>query len=308
MTGELRTHETSLSLLQAPPAEADAGAEAALKVRVACPCGCDLRGAAVRIVSPEGPLREFELAEFDGAANETAGFFIRMPAAPGSYAWAVLFLPREGEGILHGESSAQFSFSVRPHAASMAIWDVPSPVASGAAFTVKAGVKCSAGCRLTGARIEVCDGAGAKQARATLGEEPWPGTAGLYWAEIALEAPAAEGVSSWRVRFPEQAAALPHEESSSGFLFRIVGPPEHTVTVAVIDKDLGTPVEEAEVFLNPYRVCTDRHGLAAFHVAGGTYDLDVLTDGYETFQAEVEVTGDVTVRAELRRRAKALWE
>ena len=301
-------HEAVLSLAQAPPAEVDAGADAALKVRVACPCACDLRGTAVQIVSPEGAVGEFELAEFDGTANETREFAVKMPAAPGDYTWTAVFLAQEREGTRHGETSAPFSFVVRPHTTSMAVWDVPSPVAFGAAFTVKAGVKCSAGCNLAGARIEVWDETGTKRAAAALGETPWPGTAGLHWTEIGLEAPSPEGVSSWTVRFPEPESALPHKGACAGFLFRTVRPPEHTVTVEVIDKDQGTPIGDAQVFLNPYRASTDERGLAVFPVVKGAYDLDVLTDDFEAYRTGVEVAGDVTVRAELTRRESGLWE
>jgi hypothetical protein len=300
--------ETVLFMAQTPLAEADAGTDAALKVRVACPCGCDLRGTMVRIVSPDGTIGESALDEFDESANETGEFVVKMPVAPGSYTWTVVFLTQEREGTRHGGSSVPFTFVVRPHTASMAVWDVPSPVTFGASFTVKVGVKCAADCCLAGARIEVCDATGVKRATGTLGATPWPQTSGLYWTEIALEAPVTEGVSSGTVRFPAPGLEMPHEDASSGFLLRTVRSPEHTVTVKVTDKDKGTPIGEAEVFLNPYRVCTDECGVAAFRVAGGVYDLNVLMDDYKAFQTGLEVAGDVTVKTELARREKGLWE
>ena len=46
---------------------------------------------------------------------------------------------------------------------------------------------------LGGGRVEVRDGGGAVVASALLGDAPWPGSEALYWAEIALQAPAAPG-------------------------------------------------------------------------------------------------------------------
>ena len=295
-------------MVRTPLAEVAAGTDAALKVGVACPCGCDLRGRMVRIVSPDGTIGESVLAEFDGTANKTGEFVVKMPSAPGSYTWTAIFLTKERKGARHGGSAVPFTFVVRLHTASMAVWDVPSPVASGASFTVKVGVKCAADCCLAGARIEVFDATGVKRATGTLGATPWPQTSGLHWAEIALEAPVAESVSSWTVRFPAPELAMPHEDASSTFLLKTVKPPEHTVTVKVTDKDKGTPIGEAQVFLNPYRTCTNGSGMAAFRVAGGVYDLDVLMDDYKVFQTGVEVAGDITVKTELTRREKGLWK
>jgi hypothetical protein len=301
-------HETVLSMARTTPAEVDASSDAVLKVRVACHCNCDLRGTMIQIVSPDGTIGESALAEFDGTANETEEFVVKMPTTSGAYTWTAVFFTQEKEGARHGKSSVPVTFVVRPHVTSMAVWDVPSSVVLGASFTVKVGVKCSADCCLAGSRIEVCDATGAKRATTTLGETPWPQTSGLHWAEIALESPVAEGVSSWRVRFSVQESANSHEGASSSFLLRTVRPPEYTVTVKVTDKDKGIPIGEAQIFLNPYRACTDGYGVAPFRVAGGAYDLDVLMDDYDAFQTSVEVASDVTIKAELTRREKGLWE
>jgi hypothetical protein len=97
------------------------------------------------------------LTEFDGAANETDEFIVKALIKPGEYTWTAVFSAQEKEGILHEESLASFSFIVRPHATSMTVWDVPSPIAFNTRFKIKIGVLCSAECKLTGNKVEIYD-------------------------------------------------------------------------------------------------------------------------------------------------------
>ena len=252
--------------------------------------------------------------------SETDQFVVKAPVKPGVYEWAAVFLAQEQEGLLHEGSSVAFSFVVKRHATSIAVWDVPSPIAFDARFGLKAGVKCHAECKLTGNEVEIYDHEGAKVATGTLGDLPWPGSTGLFWADVELKAPSIEGFYGWTVKFPKPHSDLPHEEASHNFGFTTARSPEHVVTVEVIDKHTKAPIRNAHVLLHPhsgypYRDRTDECGVAKVAVPTGEYELWVSKDRvedpkgehnpwlskfrYDTLETTVEVASDVTIKAEL---------
>ena len=71
------------------------------------------------------------------------------------------------------------------------------------------------------------------------------------------------------------------------------------MTVKVVQKDAGTPVEDAQVRLGVYFASSDQTGVARVAIPEGTYDLDVLKTGYEAFSQVVDVNGDATVKVEV---------
>ena len=81
------------------------------------------------------------------------------------------------------------------------MWGVPSPVVVDRGFAATVGVKCSAGCPLAGRAVVVRDEAGDEAGRGRLGETPAPGTSALHAVEVALKAPAREGVHTWTAVF-----------------------------------------------------------------------------------------------------------
>ena len=185
----------------------------------------------------------------------------------------------------------------------MTVWDVPSPIVLKSKFKLKVGVRCSAKCKLTDSKVEIYDQESSKVATETLGNVPWPETAGLYWAEVGLEAPGTEGYYTWEAKLPTTDLKLPHEEASWIFGFSTARPPEHVVTVEVTDKRTKTPIKNALVGLQsygtPYRNRTDDGGLARVSVPKGDYKLSIVHGDYETFEMTVEVAGDVAIKAEL---------
>jgi len=185
-----------------------------------------------------------------------------------------------------------------PHKTSIAVWDVPSPVAMNCSFKVKVGMQCSATCRLTGQAVDVRDQAGAKIGEGKLGETPWTGTSALYWAEIELAAPGTEGVSFRSVNFTAAELELPHEGVSATFSFRTDKPPEHRVTVKVIERKTEAPVEDVEVLLGFYRASTDERGAVTIGLPKGTYELSIRKDGYTAQPMSVDVRDDLTVQVE----------
>ena len=300
MTEEVKAHETSTSMVKPAPSEVHAGAHITLKVEVSCPEFCDLRGSIARIVNEHADgAKRVELTQFDGTVNQTDHFVVKAPIELGGYTWTAIFPGREKEGVLHEESSTPYSFIVKPHATSIAVWDVPSPTASGDEFRIKVGVKCSAECKLTDKEVEIYDHEGAKVATVTLGDVPWSATSALYWAEVELGAPGAEGYYAWTVGFPKPDLGLPHEDVSYEFGFTTASPPEHLVTVEVTDKRTKAPIKGAYVVVQPYRGHTDEGGVATLEITEGKHELYVSIDNYATFHTTIEATGDVTVKAEM---------
>jgi len=304
---QAKAHETSC-MLEGAPAELDAGSIMALKVKVSCSSACDLRGKTAKIIAQDAVVKEMqiELGEFDGVVTETDEFVVKAPTKPGEYTWACVFPTQEKEGVLHAESSAPFSFIVNSHITSMTVWDVPSPIVFGTKFKLKVGVKCSAECKLTDGKIEVYDHESSKVATETLGNSPWPDTAGLYWAEVKLEAPGTEGYYTWKAKFPTTDLRLPHEEASSIFGISTARPPEHWVKVEVMAKDTNKPLKNALVTLipcgtlyTPYRERTDDRGVAGLYVPKGEYQLCVDQADHKPFETTAEVAGDTEVKVEL---------
>lgn len=303
MIQETQTHPTSVTLAGEAPGEVDAGADMVLTAAVSCPFKCGLQGGKIRIVDEAGAaVGEAELAAFDGMASETQGLVLKAPDRPGRHTWTILFAGHEKEGPVHGESSAAFPFVVKPHTTSMAVWDLPAPIVVNAPFRLKVGAKCSSGCALAGKTVVIRSPEGAEAGRGVLGGEPWPGTTSLYWFEAELRAPAAEGDYRWRVEFPKPDLGLPHEGAAGSFAFGTVRPPDHAVTVEVIDKKTQESVPDAEVTLHaggaPFRNTTDGVGKALFNVPKGQYAVYVWAAGYEDLQTAVAVDGDAAVRAE----------
>ena len=306
MTEEVQSHHTNMEIIQSPPPEVDAGTGIALKVKVSCSSACDLWGKTVKTITQDGAVaKEGVLVSFDGTANHTDEFALKAPFETGAYRWTAVFPAQEKEGILHEEISVPFSFIVKPHAKSIAVWDVPSPIALGDQFRIKVGVKCSAGCNLADKEIRIYGPKGKKVATGALGGVPWPGTSALHWADVELEAPGVEGYYRWRVKFRTPDLELPHEEASYHFAFTTARPPEHVVTVEVIAQDTKTPLKNAHVVLRPqagypYRGYTDEGGVAKLEVPKGEYELYASKgDEYPTFQTTVEVTDDATIKAEI---------
>src|SRR4029077_856988 len=136
----------------------------------------------------------------------------------------------------HDEAALPIKTNVIPHVSSIAVWSIPSPVVTGSRFAIEIGVKSSAGTALAAEYVEVRDKFGAVVARGCLGKTPHPGTAALYWTNVELVAPAQEGLRTWSVVFEPKELDLPHEGASTTFSVSVVRPPEHRLTIKVIDQ------------------------------------------------------------------------
>lgn len=191
--------------------------------------------------------------------------------------------------------------SPNPHTASIAVWDIPRPVVRGRLFKVHVGVKCASTCRLTGALVRVREDSGSELYEGRLGKTPWPGTMGLYVAEMSLIAPDAGGVSPWSVTFVGDKLGAPHQDAIATFSVRTAKAPEHGVRIHVTERDAGTPLARAHVFMGAYRASTNDRGQAHLELPKGAYELHVRKRGYQMPRQTVQVGKDVTVRIEASR-------
>lgn len=189
--------------------------------------------------------------------------------------------------------------TIQAHTTSLVAWDVPSAIVVGERFRITVGIKCSNECNLANSAFGIYDDEGAQVATGTLSGDRWPGTTGLYVAEVELVAPAGEGLYTWSVKTLGSDVGLPHAEGSVSFGVRVVSRPEYVVTVEAIDRASQTPLSGARVFMHPYNAVTDERGVARVRVAKGAYKLFVSQTRYVTFGLPVKVAGDITARAEL---------
>jgi hypothetical protein len=289
--------------VDAVPDTVDAGATVTLRCAVSASPARDLQGQSVVIKDHGGETVVIaELTAFDGETNETSEFTVRAPVRAGSYTWSAAF-PADGVGDgRHAEIATPFFLRVRPHMTSVNVWGVPSAVSVGEPFTVKVGIKCSSQCALTNHEVGIHDHENRQVARGTLGAAPWTGTDALYFREVDLLAPDTEGLFQWVVKVAEVAEtdeALPHAAGSTAFGVRFVARPQHVVSVEVLDGVQQTPIAGARVVMHPYRAGTDEGGVAVMRVTAGPYRIFVAQTGYVTVCLPVDVTGNLSTRAEL---------
>jgi hypothetical protein len=202
------------------------------------------------------------------------------------------------EEVASAEESMPVS-TTEPHIVSVVAWEIPSATVVGERFRIKVGIKCSGECTFADAALGIYDHTDARVAVATLGGDAWPGTTGLFAAEVELEAPAEEGLHAWTVKAPESDGGVAHATSSTSFGLRVVSRPEHVVRVEAVDRDSQLPLAGAHVVMHPYKAVTDEQGIAEVRVAKGTYKLFVSQARYLTFGVPIDVTADTTARAEL---------
>jgi hypothetical protein len=192
---------------------------------------------------------------------------------------------------------------MEPHATRIVVWDTPSAVECGAAFKLKIGVKCAEECGAGARRVEIRDEQGASVASAAVGETPLAGTAALHYAELELNAPAAEGLHAWDAHAAEVIDAatgrVTHAAASTVFRVRTVPPPDCLLRVIAVDARSRLPVPGAKVVVHPYHARTNLDGVAELRVPKGAYRLFVTGRDRFPFRADGELDGDVTIRAEL---------
>ena len=296
----IRTHGHRMCAVEVSPSEVDAGAELTLRARVSCPHGCDLKGQSVSIRNEDDTeLASAELTELDGEACVTAASVLQAPLEVGEHIYGAVLPLFEKDGILHEETSTEFSFATKAHAQSVNVWGLPPAIGPRERFRFKVGIKCSAGCKLTGRPLRTFDHEGAQVGEASLTGDIWPGTGALYFSEVEAEAPLMAGDYKWQVETTGSASRVPHAAGSCTVAVKVVSPPDYEVTVEAVDSERQTSIKGAHVLLHPYRALTDEKGVAKVKVAKGRYKLFVSGFNYIAYRNIINVAGDVATRAEL---------
>ncbi len=178
-------HHRRTCAVEVSPGEVAVGTELTVAVAVSCAYGCDLRGQRVSIQDRDGAeLASSELTEVEGETYVTSPFVLAAPREVGEHTWRAILAGHASDGVLHAPTLTAFSFATKAHAASVNVWGLPSAIAAGEGFTLKIGVKCSAGCNLAGRALSIFDHEGRQVGDGWLLEEGWPGTSALYFAEV----------------------------------------------------------------------------------------------------------------------------
>jgi len=287
-------HRVTLQWLDPSPPDVKAGGQVSARVRASCTEGCDLRGAALLVMSEGTIVAESALEETGAEGHLEAPLAWAAPSRVGDWVGAIVFHGAAGASAFHDAVSLDVKLRVLPHATSLAVWISGSPV-KGSAFHATVGVKCASGCSLAGQMIEILDEHGEEVARARLEDAPRPGTSSLYAADLTLSAPERAGVFARSARFSSTTLELSHEATSAPFTFRCLEPPDHTVTVRVGFDGIDPRKEGIEVRIGPYVAFTDERGVAKVRVSSGAHELTFWRADLEPTSTRLEVTGDAVV-------------
>jgi hypothetical protein len=287
-------------LVDVSPAVVEAGADLTLKARISCSPACDFEGHTLLLRDHAGAdVCTIAIGPFDGKTNQSGEFVVKAPIEAGPYTWLVVCPAVVKDGVAYSDATTPVAFAVEPHTTRVVAWDMPAAVVAGERFRIKVGIKCSSECVLAERDFTARDHQGACVATATLTGDCWPGTTGLYVADVELQAPAEEGLYTWSIECPQWDAGIPHGEGSVSLGVRVVRAPESLVTVEAVDRERQTPLDGARVVMHPYRAVTDERGVAVMRIAKGAYTLFVSQRGYLTGGLPLDVNGDVTARVEL---------
>ena len=120
-------------------------------------------------ITKDAELARAELTESDDEAYQSNDIVLASPRAVGDHVYRAVVVMADKDGALHEQASTEVRFVVKPHAALLNVWGLPSAIVAGERFSFSVGVKCSAGCDLSGRGLSIVgrDGSevGAAQAR-----------------------------------------------------------------------------------------------------------------------------------------------
>lgn len=308
-----KAYPIELDLFEALPAELDIGAPFSLALALTTKSGCDLTGAAYRVLQGEKAVAAGVLppiVRFDPDSNDydprngpvdkrdNVRIALCAPREIGVFQWTLVLPEQQLGSVALAEGALTFSFSTGEHRMSLAAWDVPSPVVAGEKFSVKVGAKCTACCALNGRQVELRNEKGSVLAVGYLGETVWQGTEGLYWTELEAIAPGDEGLHNCSVAFSACDLALPHQSALAALSFVTVKPGRHRVCVAIVERETGAPIAEAQVRLGYYRAASDESGVARFTAPSGKHRLFVWKADFSAPEQVVEVEQDLDLIVE----------
>jgi len=294
-----RIHDNCTFAVKVIDGEVDAGHGFTVRASARCPHGCDLSGVAVTFRPPHGEPVTARLVQADDGGGYTTGeVTLTAPATAGLHGFTATIVPTAG-GLAHSAPPADFEIAARAHSARLNPWDVPSAVVAGESFRFKVGVKCSADCNLAGRQVTLFDAQQRPVATAQLGDDIWPGTTALFFAEMTARAPKDAGRHGWTLAVPADDAGLPHAAGNATLSVNVVSAPECEVTIETVAREGQAPIAGARVVMHPYRAVSDERGIARLRVARGDYTILVSATRHLPIHREVTLTADLLTRAEL---------
>ena len=270
--------EIRLALKQPPPDSVDAGSAFSVSIVATWPQGGVSMGASYALCAGERVLESDALPA--SAEDESIALSLRAPDEVGEHELTLVVMSEKAEGAI------PFSLTSVPHATSLAVWDVASPIVRSAPFEIKTGARCTSACALAGKVIEIRDEEGALMGSAALGDTPAPGTTALVFTTIALKAPRKCALHAWTASFAPSELRLPHGHATSRFSFMTVAEPEHSGRWKVVNKETKEPIPRAQVRLGVYRAETDDAGAAEIRVPKGKFDLAADAAGLSDARAQ----------------------
>ncbi len=263
----------SLSL-SISPEEADAGTALTLKAVAECPEQYDLSGDPVLFLDATGhEVGKASLAAVEGN-DFGAEITVTAPIELGEHGYSAVLMPADGDGVAHAGARAEARCTVKAHDVHINAWDIPSAITAGEIFRFHIGMKSSGGCKLDGSAFTVRDEGGTVVASGTLPGATWPGSSALQYAEVQAVAPRDVGSHHWTVEFAGSSEGIAHSPGSLGIHVRTVAAPDNEITIEVVDRDSGAPLEGVNLIMHPYRTTTDRNGRARMKVTADHYVLN----------------------------------
>ena len=289
------TPEVALDLLPETP---DAGRPVTVTARIDLPGVAAPQDLRVVLTNDAGDtiataplLREAETATCAAVLTAMA------PDSAGAHRWQASL-----DGPAAPGARGALSFHVAAHGLRPVVWDIPPAIETGADFTIRAGLRCTSGCRSAGWSLCVRDADGAMLATATVGDVPADGTEALFFATLTLRAPDAPGHMTWQVLPLAHDRGLPHVPLATPLAFNVVARAEHVIRVRALDMVTGDPIARAKVVAHPFRTFTDAEGMAELAVPRGVYTVFVSGKQYFPVRtvADVATEGDIRILAEMQ--------
>jgi uncharacterized membrane protein len=81
-------------------------------------------------------------------------------------------------------------------------------------------------------------------------------------------------------------------------VFRLSDPPEHRLSIKVIDQRTSAPIPDVQVRLGAYRAVTGPEGLAVVEMPEGTYELHIWKIGHQARIRSVQLDKSMLIEVE----------
>lgn len=284
-----------LEQAEALPASVPVAGEVTLTVLARCEPATDLEGIEILAMRGAEAMARSAFGPYADGAN-AAVLSLRAPREVGEHALTVRLPEVAGDGVTLAATEMPVTLVTRAHATSLAVWGIEGPIETGTLFSVTVGAKCTDGCSMAGREIEILDHAQRRIAVGRLGDTPWTGT--LYYCSAELTAPEAPGSYRWSARTTDRDLALPHRIGEHAFSFAAIPPPEHRLTVEVVEESTAAPIAGASIRCGPYRGTTDADGRATIAVRGAEYTVAIWKPGYHPASQRLAVDADARILLE----------